>query len=95
MKKAFEEGEFLMAINEALLVLLPKVASPVYVKHFRPISLCFMLYKLVTKVLVNCLKLYLSSLIGPFQVSFVLARQVVDNILVAQELIYTIRRNTS
>ena len=52
-----------------------------------------MLYKLVTNVLVNRLRPYLSSLIRPFQVSFTLGWQAADSILVAQELIHTIRRN--
>lgn len=76
-------------------MLIPKVASPEHIKQFRPISLCTVTYKLVTKVLVNRLRPFLRDLIAPFQTSFIPGRQVSDNIFLAQEVIHTIRKSKS
>ena len=50
---------------------------------FRPISLCTVAYKTVTKIIANRLQSLLPNLIGHNQTSFVLGRHIVDNIVVA------------
>lgn len=51
--------------TEAILVLVPKATKPSLLKNFRPVSLCNIRIKLVTKVLANKLKLLLKELISP------------------------------
>lgn len=43
-------------INRTLLVLVPKVGNPISLKLYRPISLCIVPYKIVTKLIANRLK---------------------------------------
>ncbi|XP_021598828.1 uncharacterized protein LOC110604828 [Manihot esculenta] len=79
-------------VYDALRLMSPYKASGTdNLQAFRPISLCNVIYKLVTKVLVNKLKDVLSSLIGPEQSSFVPGRQIINNIVVFQEVLHTMR----
>ncbi|MCI32183.1 RNA-directed DNA polymerase (Reverse transcriptase), partial [Trifolium medium] len=70
VKDAFTSGHFDPTISNTLIALIPKVDSPTTFRELRPISLCNIVYKLITKVLVNRLRPLLDSLIGPYQSSF-------------------------
>lgn len=61
-------------------------------KEFRPINLCNVLFKLISKVLVNRVRPYLDSIIGPLQSSFIPNRGTGDNAIVAQEIVHHMHR---
>lgn len=73
-------------------MLIPKVPSPEYVSQFRPISLCSILYKMLTKSLVDRLKCILPKLVAPTQCSFVPGRSITDNVIIVQEVLHFMRR---
>ncbi|KAL0420739.1 UNVERIFIED_CONTAM: LINE-1 reverse transcriptase [Sesamum latifolium] len=82
----FLHGKLLKQVNATLLVLIPKVQAPSRVSDFRPISCCNVLYKVITKIIVQRLRPVLDNLISPSQNAFVPGRSIGDNILLAQEL---------
>lgn len=56
---------------KTLIALIPKTENPENVKMLRPISLCNVMYKGITKILVTRLGLFLHKIISPFQSSFI------------------------
>ena len=83
IRNAFRTSIFDTRLLETLIVLIPKVEVPDRFTHFRPISLCNVTYKLITKVLVNRLRPYLEKIISPFQSSFLPGRGTTDNVIIA------------
>ena len=64
-------GFLLKSLNHAYITLIPKVAFPKDVSQFRPISLCNVIYKVISKIMVNRLKPLMDSLITPFLNAFI------------------------
>ena len=79
-------------MNSTYIALIPKVPYPDMVAHLRPISLCNVCYKVITKIIVNRLKPLLKELVGPSQDSFCPGRFKTDNIIINQEMIHTMKR---
>ncbi|GAU41508.1 hypothetical protein TSUD_302460 [Trifolium subterraneum] len=93
VKTAFHTGYFDPTISDTLISLIPKIDSPTTYRDFRPISLCNIVYKIITKVLVHRLRPILDSIIGPYQSSFLPGRGTSDNAIVLQEIIHFMRRS--
>ncbi|XP_019150525.1 PREDICTED: uncharacterized protein LOC109147318 [Ipomoea nil] len=89
--KFFDEGSLPEECNDTIITLIPKIPEPKHVKQFRPISLCNVSYKLLTKIMSSRLRNILTKLIGPHQTSFVPGRQISDNTLVFQEVLSSMR----
>ncbi|GMI69001.1 hypothetical protein HRI_000569400 [Hibiscus trionum] len=85
----FRGGNIEPSLNRTVLVLIPKKDNPEAFTDFRPIRLCTVLYKLVTKVIACRLKPLFPLLIGPNQSSFIAGRSIVDNIIINQEAVHS------
>ena len=95
VQAAFINGCFDKDLTDTLIVLIPKEERPTNLKQFHPISLCNVVYKPTTKVLVNKPRPYLNYLIGPLQSSFIPGRSSTDNVVVAQEVMHYMHHSKS
>ena len=81
----------LRKVNHSHIILVPKKKNPQRMSDYRPISLSNVVYKILSKVLANRLKVVLPLIISKFQSAFVPGRQITDNINVAFELMHGLR----
>jgi len=81
-------GAILKSINHTFITLIPKVHNPEKVTNFQPISLCNVIYKIVSKVIANRFKPLLNSIISETQSAFIADRLITDErILLKVQLI--------
>ncbi|KAL8142958.1 hypothetical protein V2J09_015990 [Rumex salicifolius] len=64
----FRSGVLPDSMNDVLVVLIARVAKPERIQQFRPISLCNVLFKTITKTMVNRLKGVIGKLMGDIHV---------------------------
>lgn len=79
-------------LNETLISLIPKCQGPDHMSKFRPIGLCNVIYKLVTKLMVLRLKPIMEKVVSPFQSSFIPGRLIEDNVVLVQEMVHSFAR---
>ena len=89
-----ETGMMPTNVNDTLVVLIPKCESPSSMRDLRPISLCNVLFKIMSKVLANRSRLLLPSIISEFQSAFIPGRVITDNVLAAFEIVHYMKRKT-
>lgn len=79
------------SLNGTNIVLIPKLDNHTSTRNFRPISLCNVMYKIISKVLANRLKPLLPKYIALEQSAFVENCSILDNVLVAFETLHHLK----
>ena len=92
VKHIFSLGKIPDYLNKTLITLIPKYSNPKSIGNYRPISLCNSIYKVVTKIIMACLRPKIPDLVSPLQTTFVSGRNRVDNAIIVQELIHSMSK---
>lgn len=95
VRKVFQTGEVQVEINRSVICMLHKQQYPEDMSQFRPICLSNLIIKIVNKVIANRVKRVIGDLVGGYQASFISGRQTTDNIVIAQEVLHSLRSNKS
>lgn len=83
----------LPSLNSTFIALVPKEENTRNLDKFRPIALCNVIYKVISKVIANRLKLLLPQLISPEQLGYVEGRQILDGIILMHEIIHSLKHS--
>ncbi|XP_074301501.1 uncharacterized protein LOC141632895 [Silene latifolia] len=83
-------GRVLREVNRTFITLIPKTENPKEVSDYRPISLCNVMMRVVTKCIANRLDKVMGSLVSEMQNAFLPGRSISDNILLAHGAIHNI-----
>lgn len=95
VQQFFDKGEFDDQVTDTNIVLVPKKSSPATVSDLRPISLCNVVYKVVSKVIANRLKDVIGLVISETDSAFIPGRLISDNIMIAHEVMHYMKRKTT
>lgn len=87
----FNDGVLHGDINHTNICLIPKIHPPKTLSDFRPIALCNVSYKIISKILVGRLKQHLSSIISDNQATFIPGRNIMDNITIPHEMLHSLK----
>ena len=90
---SLNSSSLLKSVNHMFITLISKVKNPKRVNEFRPISLCNVIYKIISKVIANCLKPLLNSIISETQGAFTADRLITNNILIAFESLHHMKNS--
>lgn len=90
----FMTGDIEDNMNATNIVLIPKKKHPTYLTELRPIALCNVVMKVVTKVIANMLKKVLETIISDTQSAFLPGRLISDNIMISFEVMHYLKRKS-
>ncbi|XP_050217883.1 uncharacterized protein LOC130015136 [Mercurialis annua] len=91
----FQGGHILTSLNHTIIALIPKIPKPLIVSDFRPISLCSVFYKIISKIITSRLQNIVPVLTSQNQNAFTKGRSISDNVLLAHELIHYLKTRPS
>jgi len=83
----------LKALNASFIALIPKQEKAKTLDGFRPIALCNVVYKIISKFIANKLKPLPPTLVLEEQIGYVEGRHILNNIIQAHEVVHSLKSN--
>lgn len=83
---------FPVGLNDTSIILIPKKQQPETLADMRPIALCNVLYKIISKMLANRMRAVLASVVSEAQSAFIPGRAITDNIIISAEILHFLKR---
>lgn len=81
-------SKILKELSQTYTVMVPKTGEPTHLEEFRPFNLCNTIYKIISKVAVNCIKPILDKAISPTWNGFSLGHQFLDIVITSQKVLH-------
>ncbi|CAL9001924.1 unnamed protein product [Prunus brigantina] len=92
VKIFFHSWKLHRTLHHTHLVLIPKIATPMKMTQWRPIALCNLVYKIMSKILTARLKALLPEIISLNQSAFIEDRLITENILIVHEILHSLKK---
>jgi hypothetical protein len=90
IEESHTSGKVLPALNATFLILIPKEERVTNPKNFRPITLCNVIYKIISKVIALRLKAILPFIISKEQSGYAEGRHIMDSVILVHEVIHSL-----
>jgi hypothetical protein len=91
VEESWYRGHITGSLNSTFLALIPKVKKPTNFGDFRPISLCNLVYNIISKVIAIRIKPILSKSLSVEQLGFLEGRQIQDAIVTTHKCLHRIK----
>ena len=92
IQRFFQEGIMRDSMNHTNICLIPKKNVSTSMADFRPIALCNVSYKIISKILVDRLKQHLPFIVSENQAAFIGGRNIMDNVIIAHEMLHSLKK---
>ncbi|KAI0505090.1 hypothetical protein KFK09_016047 [Dendrobium nobile] len=92
IKSFFSKGFLPKGVKSTSLAIIPKHNNAASISEYRPIALCNVMYKIISKVMAARLKPFMSWIVKDTQDGFVKSRVSTDNILLASDILFMLDR---
>ncbi|KAG7543566.1 Endonuclease/exonuclease/phosphatase [Arabidopsis thaliana x Arabidopsis arenosa] len=93
VQEFFRTGAMPKEFNETHVCLIPKGQGAKKTSDYRPIALCNVYYKIISKVITRRLKPVISDLVAVNQSAFVPRRAISDNVLITHEMLHFLKNS--
>lgn len=94
VQRFFHTSDLNPQLKYTNIALIPKKPNPVKMTNIRPISLCNVLYKIISKVLENRLKQVIDLIIPDSPSAFIPGRLITKNFMIAFEVMHYMKRKS-